>query len=125
MFTIKFRDPQGTVYNNAVVTVKTINENTNTSSSNILDTSDLLNPTYNGTTSNNRNINYTAVYWPDQASYDSGLVPYILYNYNSMGIYGDPTFNVPMLSEYDGLPALDICELHLNSEVLDTNFPVA
>lgn len=112
MFTKTFTDPQGVTHTDAIFQI--ISADINNNSNNTFNY-DLASKTSNEISNSSNNLSYRIYYWVDQASLDSGLLPYILANSDPLG----EMFYVDNLdSSYDLLSLEEKAEKHCQDNIL-------
>ena len=113
MFTQTFTDPQGVLHTDALLKVKTAHSNVTSRESMTLDEGDWA--TYATSESTSSSVTYQMFFWINQAAYDDGMLPYLLYTAAGRAP-GSYSFAVP--PEYDGFTLEEMCDAHCAAEIL-------
>lgn len=112
MFNMTFTDAQGVTHTDAVIRVR-VAYHSNHSQTNYQVNAD---GTYAQTVSGGQHLTFSAEYWPDQAKFNAGRKPYRLFDLNDAESFN---FN-PMEEAYQGLGAVEACELYLETVLLQS-----
>ena len=111
MFKAQFTSSQGVDHAEAIFVVLHVNSSENKSSSTVYSLAD---GTYSTTGNSNKQLNFKAVYWADQAAFDAGFDPYIL---TPAGIEGDLWFYVDVTDNSGStLTDVELAEKHLQDK---------
>jgi len=113
MFIQTFTDPQGVLHTNALFKVKTAHSNVTTREDMTIDEQDWA--TYSNGNSVSSSVTYQMFFWIDQAAYDEGMLPYLLYTAAGRAP-GSYSFAVP--AEYAGFTLEEMCDAHCAAEVI-------